>query len=97
MFQQVVNQRWRMLNHKTKMSNHSMDRVVGDVAQSLIKGPTLTSKGSPCFIVPLIVKMDSSSIKVHALLDFEAFVCFMDKDFVDHHKLPSLQRNIISS
>jgi hypothetical protein len=32
--------------------------------------------------------MDSNSIKVHALLDFGAFVCFMDKGFVDHHKLP---------
>jgi hypothetical protein len=32
--------------------------------------------------------MDSSRIKVHALLDSEAFVCFMDEDFVDLHKLP---------
>jgi hypothetical protein len=32
--------------------------------------------------------MDSSSIQVHTLLDFGASTCFMDKDFVDHHKLP---------
>jgi hypothetical protein len=32
--------------------------------------------------------MDSSSIKVHALLDSGTFACFMDKDFVDRHKLP---------
>jgi hypothetical protein len=31
--------------------------------------------------------MDSSSIKVHTLLDFGVFACFMDKDFVDRHKL----------
>jgi hypothetical protein len=32
--------------------------------------------------------MDSSSIEVHALLDSGASQCFMNKDFVDHHKLP---------
>jgi hypothetical protein len=57
------------------------------VAQSLIKGPILTSEASTCFTVKLIVKMDSSSIKVHALLDSGAFACFMDKDFIDRHKL----------
>jgi hypothetical protein len=57
------------------------------VAQSLIKGLIFTSKAFPCFIIPLIVRMDSSSIKVHALLDFGAFACFMDKGFVDRYKL----------
>ena len=57
------------------------------VAQSLIKGPILTSKVSPYFNVPLIIKMDSSSIKAYALLDSRASTCFMDKDFVDRHKL----------
>jgi hypothetical protein len=32
--------------------------------------------------------MDSSSIKVYALLDSGASACFMDKDFVERHKLP---------
>jgi hypothetical protein len=32
--------------------------------------------------------MDSSSIKVRALLDARAFACFIDKDFTDRHKLP---------
>ena len=31
--------------------------------------------------------METNSIKVHALLDSRAFACFMDKDFVDCHKL----------
>jgi hypothetical protein len=57
------------------------------VIQSLIKGPILTSKAS-CFSVPLIVKLDSSSIKIHALLDSRASTCFMDIDFVDCYKLP---------
>ena len=58
------------------------------VAQSLIKDPILISKASPCFTVSLIVKMDFNSIKVHSLLDFGAFTCFMDTNFVDCHKLP---------
>jgi hypothetical protein len=58
------------------------------VVQLLIKGPILISEASPCFIVPVIVEMDSSSIKIRALLDSEAFVCFIDKDFADCHKLP---------
>jgi hypothetical protein len=58
------------------------------VAQSLIKGPILTSEASSCFIVPLIVKMDSNCIKVHTLLDSGASICFIDKDFADRHKLP---------
>jgi hypothetical protein len=32
--------------------------------------------------------MDSISIKIHVLLDSDAFACFVDKDFVDRHKLP---------
>ena len=58
-----------------------------EVAQYLTKGHILTSKASPCFIVPLVVKINSSSSKVHALLDSGTFVCFMDKDFVDRYKL----------
>ena len=58
------------------------------VIQSLIKGPILISKASPCFTIPLIVKMDSSSIKVYALLDSGTSTCFMDTGFVDRHKLP---------
>jgi hypothetical protein len=58
------------------------------VAQSLIKGPILTSEASPCFTIPLIVIMDSSNIKIHVFLGSEASAYFMDKDFVDRHKLP---------
>jgi hypothetical protein len=57
------------------------------VTQSLIKGPILTFEASPCLFVPFLLKMDSSSIKIHALLDSGVFICFMDKDIVDHHKL----------
>jgi hypothetical protein len=62
------------------------------VAQSSIKGPILTSEVSPCFIVLVIIKIDSNSIKVHALLDFGAFACFMNKDFGDRHKLPLITK-----
>jgi hypothetical protein len=57
------------------------------VIQSLIKGLILTSEASLCFIIPLIVKMDSSSIKVHALLDSGTSTWFIDKDFIDRHKV----------
>jgi hypothetical protein len=62
------------------------------VAQSLIKNLIFTSEASPCFIVLVIVKINSSGIKVHALLDFGASACFMDKDFVDRHKVPLVIR-----
>jgi hypothetical protein len=62
------------------------------VAQSLIKSPILTFEASLYFIIPLIVKMDSSNIKVHALLDFGASICFMDKNFVNRHKLPHITK-----
>jgi hypothetical protein len=32
--------------------------------------------------------MDFNSIKIHALLDFGASTCFIDKEFANHHKLP---------
>jgi hypothetical protein len=47
-------------------------------------------------IVLIIVKMDSSSIKVHTLLDYGASACFMDKYFVDRHKVPFVIKNILS-
>jgi hypothetical protein len=62
------------------------------VAQSLIKGPILISETSPCFIVPVIAKMDSSNIKVCVLLDSDTSACFIDKDFADHHKLPLITK-----
>jgi hypothetical protein len=36
--------------------------------------------------------MDSSNINVHTLLNSEASACFMDKDFVDCHKLPLVSK-----
>jgi hypothetical protein len=62
------------------------------VIQFLIKSPILTFEASLYFTIPLIIKMDSSSIKVYALLDSGASACFMDKDFVDRHKLPLITK-----
>ena len=62
------------------------------VAQSLIKGPILTFEAFPCFIIPIIIKMDSSSNKVRALLDSEASTCFINIDFTDCHKLPLITK-----
>jgi hypothetical protein len=57
------------------------------VVQSLIKDPILTSEASSCFTILVIVKINSSNIKIRALLDSRAFTCFIDKDFVNCHKL----------
>jgi hypothetical protein len=62
------------------------------VAQFLIKGSILTSKASPFFTILLIVKIDSNSIKDHALLNSRAPTYFIDKAFVDHHKLPLITK-----
>ena len=68
------------------MSSYSWDYATGESCTIFIQRCNLTSKA--CLNVPLIVKIDSSSIKIHALLDSGAFAYFLDKDFVDCHKLP---------
>ena len=65
------------------------------VTQSLIKGPILTSEASSYFTDIFKIKMETNSIKVHALLDSRAFACFMDKDFVDCHKLLVTKKHLI--
>jgi hypothetical protein len=62
------------------------------VAQSLIKDLIFTFEASSCFTVPLIVEMDSNSIKVHALLDSGTSACFIDKYFAGRHKLPLITK-----
>jgi hypothetical protein len=51
-------------------------------------GPTLSSEPSRCFNIPLKIDFHPHSIKVKALLDFGASVCFIDKNLVKHHNLP---------
>ena len=51
-------------------------------------GPILSSEASPCFLVPLLLKFDSCSVKTKALLDSGASACFIDKDFAEKHNLP---------
>ncbi len=60
-------------------------RLANDTQSS---GPILTSEASPCFLVPLLLKFDSHSIRTKALLDSGASACFMDKDFAKKHSLP---------
>jgi hypothetical protein len=62
------------------------------VAQSYSKVLLLLSKHLLCFTVLLIVKIKTTSIKVHALLDSRASACFVDKDIVDCHKLPLIAK-----
>jgi hypothetical protein len=86
-----------MLNRKTNPSSQRCPTLVeivrlDKVVQSLIKGPILTSKASPYFTIPLIVKLDSSSINVHTLLDFGASTYIIDKDFANRHKLPLITK-----
>jgi hypothetical protein len=51
-------------------------------------GPILSSEPSRCFNIPLKINSHPHSIKVKALLDFGASVCFIDKNLVKHHNLP---------
>ena len=51
-------------------------------------GPILSSEASPCFLVSLLLKFDSCSVKAKALLDSGASACFIDKDFAEKHNLP---------
>lgn len=44
------------------------------------KGPILSSDPSPCFIIE--VYLESKNYKVLTLLDLEALIYFIDKDFV---------------
>jgi hypothetical protein len=87
MFQRVLNQRWRMLNWKTKMSSHNRNCAVGESCTIFNQRFYSYFLSFSLFYIPLIVKMDSSSIKVHALLDSGASTCFMNKDFVNLHRL----------
>ena len=56
--------------------------------------PTLFSKASPCFVIPLTIKSNVHSVRVSALLDYGALACFIDKDFTEHHKLPLVTKKI---
>ena len=58
------------------------------------RDPILSSEPCTCFIIPLRVKFDDRSIKVSALLDFESFSLFIDKDFAECHKLPLVTKNV---
>ena len=59
--------------------------------------PILSSKPSTCFTIPLRIKFDNHSIKVSALLDSGASACFIDKNFVERHKLPLVTKKCLVS
>jgi hypothetical protein len=61
---------------------------LANVVQLTNEGPTLTSKGSRCFIIPLTIHIDFNSVKVHTLLDSGTFACFIDKSFAKRHRFP---------
>jgi hypothetical protein len=83
MFQREFNQKWRMLSRKTKISNYSKDRVVGESCTIFNQRSYSYFQSLSLFYCRTNSKLDSNSIKVHALLDSGAFICF-----ADCHKLP---------
>jgi hypothetical protein len=76
-----------MLDQKTKMSNHNRNRAAGESCTIFNQRSYSYFQSFSLFYCPTYSKMDSGSIKAHALLDFGASTCFMDKDFIDRHKL----------
>ena len=71
------------------MSNQSRDRAAGKSCTIFSQGSSSYFRSFSLFYYPTYnKKMDPSNIEVHALLNFGASVKFMDKDFVNHHKLP---------
>jgi hypothetical protein len=71
---------------KTKISSHCRDCKVGECCLIFNQRFYPYFQSFSLFYYPLIVKMDSNSIKVYALLDFGDFAYFVDKNFVDCHK-----------
>ena len=57
--------------------------------------PILSSEPSTYFTIPLRVKFDDHSIKISALLDSGASACFIDRDFVERHKLPLVTKKCL--
>ncbi len=51
-------------------------------------GPILSYEPSRCFNIPLKIDFHPHNIIVKALLDSEAFACFIDKNLVKRHNLP---------
>ncbi len=52
--------------------------------------PILSSEPSRCFNIPLKIDFHPHSIKVKALLNSRASACFIDKNIVKHHNLPTI-------
>jgi len=55
-------------------------------------GPILSFEPSPCFLVPLLLKLNSRSVKTKALSDFGASTYFIDKDFAEKYNLPLITK-----
>ena len=59
--------------------------AVGNQCQSLAL--ILSFEAFSCLTIPFIVKYESFSIKKFTLLDFRALTYFIDKEFIECHKL----------
>jgi len=55
-------------------------------------GPILSSKPPRCFNIPLKIDFHPHNIKVKALLDSRASACFIDKNLVKPHNLPTIAK-----
>ncbi len=51
---------------------------------------------TPCFLMSITIKCNKSmTTEIEALLDFDAFTCFIDKDFVQQLKLPLVKKTML--
>jgi hypothetical protein len=62
-------------------------------ASCVQNNPTLFSKPTPYFLLPIIIKGGKSmTMQTQALLDLRASTCFIDKELVSQHNLALVEK-----
>ncbi len=62
-------------------------------ASCVQNGPTLSSKPTPCFLLPIMIKGGKSMImQTHSLFGSRASTCFIDKELVRQHNLALVEK-----
>jgi hypothetical protein len=79
------------------MSSYSKDRTAGESCTIINQRSYSYFRSFSLLNCPSYNKMDSSSIKVCALIDSGTSACFINKDFADRHKLPLVTKKHLIS
>jgi hypothetical protein len=58
-------------------------------------GPNLSSNLTSCFLVPTIIKWSKLvTMEAQKFLDFDALICFIEKEMVQYYKLVLVENRI---